>query len=81
VHFTTVARRWNPRWGKRTLSYGHSSPSYRRTAARLFIEARVSGCSSPEHPPPCGQGLLVQLAGAVEVTQVQAGRGQVQVNV
>jgi hypothetical protein len=47
----------------------------------LFIEARVSGCSSPEHPPPCGQGLLVQLAGAVEVTQVQAGRGQVQVNV
>jgi|Tabmets5t2r1_1033131.scaffolds.fasta_scaffold21342_2 hypothetical protein len=32
-------------------------------------------------PPPCGQGLLAKLAGAVEVTQVQAGRGQVQVNV
>ena len=46
------------------------SPSVWRIAARLLIEAQGVGVVVAEHPPAAGQGLLVQLAGALEVAQV-----------
>jgi hypothetical protein len=30
-----------------------------------------------QHPPPCGRSVLLKLAGALEVTQIPEGRGEV----